>query len=78
MLCYRTVGGKPLDRSNRDRVFWYGGMSLAAHLWGMFTAPGIDVDVKVLPERRLSGERREFADGLREEMLRELPGRDWP
>ena len=72
VLCYRTVAGRPIDDSNRSCVFWYGGANLARHLWRMMAAPGVDVDVKVLPERRLSGDRGAFATELRDEMLDEL------
>ncbi len=72
VLCYRSVGGKPLDTANRDRVFWYDNMTLLGHIWRLLTVRGIDVVVKVLPERTLSADRREFGRTLREEMLREI------
>ena len=72
VLHYHTIGGKPVDVSNRDRVFWYGDMGLIEHLWGMLAVSGIDVAVKALPERTLSDNRGEFARQLREEMLQEL------
>jgi len=69
---YLSVAGQPIDESNRDRVYWYGDMSLPKHLWRSLTAPGIEVVVKPLPERIITGDRKEFASRLREEMLREL------
>jgi len=69
---YLTVAGQPIDESNRDRVYWYGDMSLPKHIWHSLTAPGIEVAIKPLPERVITGDRKEFASSLREEMLREL------
>ena len=72
VLRYHTIGGEPVCPANRDRVYWYGDMSMPMHLWGMLTAPGIDVTVKPLAERTLSGNRKQFAAQLREEMQREF------
>lgn len=72
VLSYRRIGGKPIDDFNRDRVYWYGDMGLLKHVWRLLLAPGIDVVVKPLPERTVSGRRTEFAEGLRADMAREL------
>jgi len=72
VLCYRSFAGGPIDDTNRHRVYWYGNMALLGHLWGMLAAPGVDVVVKALPERRIDGDRRAFSKELREEMLREF------
>ena len=72
VLKYRSIGGEPLDESNRDRVFWYSDVGLLEHAWGLLKERGIDVVVKALPEHTLSGNRKQFAGRLREEMLREL------
>lgn len=72
VLSYRKIGGEPIDESNRDRVYWYGDMELLRHVWQLLLAPGIDVMVKPLPERTVSGRRSEFAKSLRADMEREL------
>ncbi len=72
LIRYRTIGGQPITPANRDRVYWYGDMTLPAHAWAMLSAPGIEVDVKALPERYVTGRRQEFAEQLRAEMQREL------
>ncbi len=72
LIWYRTVGGEPITPANRDRVYWYGDMTLPRHVWGMLSAPGIEVDVKALPERYVVGRRQEFAEELCAEMQREL------
>ncbi len=72
VLKYRTVGGEPITDANRARIFWYGGVGFVSHFWRLLTAPGIEVTVKELPARTLTGSRREFASELRDEMLREL------
>lgn len=69
---YETIGGEPVTRANRDRIFWYGDMPLLGHMWGQLGAPGIDVVIRVLPERTLPEDRHEFAGKLREEMLSEI------
>jgi len=69
---YESIGGRPVDRSNRDRIYWYDDMLLPPHTWGLLAAPGIDVVVRVLPERMLSGPRGRFARDLRREMLKEI------
>jgi len=76
VLCYRRLNGRALDVSSRDQVFWYGEMRLPGHLWNLLGAKRIEVTIKVLPERSLSGDRRRFAAALREDMLQavEKPG----
>jgi 1-acyl-sn-glycerol-3-phosphate acyltransferase len=66
---YLTLGGQPIDASNRSRVGWYGDATFAEHFWGVLAAPGIRVVVHPLPERTLPEQRRGFVEALREEML---------
>lgn len=47
-LNYRLVGGAPINPNTRDKVFWYGDMSFAPHLWAMSGAGGIEVDLHFL------------------------------
>lgn len=44
-VAYTRIAGLPIGRADRPRVGWYGDMELAGHLWGVFTAGGIDVEV---------------------------------
>lgn len=44
---YRKLDGKPVTLKNRDQVFWYGDMTFADHLWGVFNIGRIDVELIV-------------------------------
>lgn len=44
-VAYTRIAGMPIGRAERPRVGWYGDMELPAHLWGVFSAGGIDVDI---------------------------------
>ncbi len=44
-VVYTRLAGMPIGRADRPRVAWYGDMELPAHLWGVFTAGGIDVEI---------------------------------
>jgi 1-acyl-sn-glycerol-3-phosphate acyltransferase len=44
-VVYTRLGGLPIGRAERARVGWYGDIELPAHLWGIFLAGGIDVEV---------------------------------
>ena len=45
-LNYRTVDGEPLFFANRDKVFWYGDMPFASHLWALAGClKGVEVDL---------------------------------
>jgi lyso-ornithine lipid O-acyltransferase len=48
-LTYRLVDQQPVTEANRDRVYWYGDMSFAPHLWDLLGAKRIEVSVKVHP-----------------------------
>ena len=45
-LQYRSLGGAPVDAGNRDRVFLYGDMSVAVHLWRIFTNPEVHLEAR--------------------------------
>jgi hypothetical protein len=47
-LNYRRVGGDPINLVTRDKVFWYGDMSFAPHLWALSGSGGVDVDLHFL------------------------------
>jgi len=44
-IAYKRLGGLPIGRAERARVGWYGDTELPAHLWGVFLAGGLDVEV---------------------------------
>lgn len=74
-VAYTRIGGMPIGRAERPRIGWTGDMDLAPHLWGVFTAGGIDVDVvwgtarpfgAGTDRKALAGElERAVRDGLR-------------
>ena len=72
VLVYRTIGGNRIDATNRDYIYWYDNMDFATHFWRLLAARGVEVDVYMLAERRISGNRKEFAQQVRNEMLEKL------
>jgi len=44
-VVYTRLGGLPIGRAERARVGWYGDIELPAHLWGVFLAGGLDVEL---------------------------------
>ncbi len=48
-LTYRRINHQPLSETNRDRVYWYGGMDFVSHLWNLLGVRGIEVSVKINP-----------------------------
>ena len=57
-LQYRTIGGAPVSRKNRDRIFLYGEMSIARHLARIFTNPEVRLEAtafKPIPARDFAG-----------------------
>ena len=48
-LNYRKVGGQPINRSTRDKIFWYGDMDFAPHIWALAGSGGVEVDLHFLP-----------------------------
>jgi lyso-ornithine lipid O-acyltransferase len=48
-LTYRLVDQQPVSAANRDRIYWYGDMSFAPHLWDLLGTNRIDVSVKIHP-----------------------------
>lgn len=47
-LNYRQVGGQPIDKVTRDKVFWYGDMDFIPHLWALSGSGGVKVDLQML------------------------------
>jgi lyso-ornithine lipid O-acyltransferase len=54
---YRKVGGEPISLKNRDKVFWYGDMDFAPHLWALGGSGGVQVDLHfmkpILPDLKM-------------------------
>ena len=44
-VAYTRIVGMPIGRAERHRVGWTGDVDLPPHLWGVFTAGGIDVEI---------------------------------
>jgi 1-acyl-sn-glycerol-3-phosphate acyltransferase len=45
-LQYISVGGRPIDSENRDRIFLYGEMSVGEHLRRIFSNPVVEMEVQ--------------------------------
>lgn len=48
-ICYRTISGLPIDRSQWPVIAWYGDMELVPHLWQLLHVPSITAEVTFLP-----------------------------
>jgi len=48
-LTYKFIDQQPVSAANRDRIYWYGDMSFAPHLWDLLGANRIEVSVKIHP-----------------------------
>src|SRR4030095_3438260 len=46
-ITYRLIDRERLSTANRDRVYWYGDMSFAPHLWDLLGTNRIEVSVKI-------------------------------
>ncbi|MBL8993461.1 MAG: 1-acyl-sn-glycerol-3-phosphate acyltransferase [Spirochaetia bacterium] len=49
VIQYLKIGKGRIRKSNRDRIFWYGGMTFFPHFFRLLTLPRIDVKVNALP-----------------------------
>ncbi len=49
-LSYKSIDHQPVTAANRDRIYWYGDMSFAPHLWDLLGTKRIDVSVKIHPK----------------------------
>ena len=48
-IVYSHINGKPVDNHEKDRIAWYGTMSLLPHLWYLLGVKNIDVRVHFSP-----------------------------
>jgi len=53
-LTYKLIDQQPVSAVNRDRIYWYGDMSFAPHLWDLLGANRIEVSVKIHPAIKTS------------------------
>ncbi len=53
-ITYRFVDQEPLSAANRDRIYWYGDMSFAPHIWHLLGTNRIEVSVKTHPRMEAS------------------------
>lgn len=76
-VAYTRISGRPIEPGNRSRVSWHGDMDLMPHLWGVFTAGGIDVEIVWGHPRPFdeTTDRKALAAELEQEVRRELAGR---
>lgn len=49
-LIYKRIGRQPVSASNRDRIYWYGDMEFANHLWNVLALRSIEAVVRVHPK----------------------------
>ena len=49
VIQYLKIGKETLRKSNRDLIFWYGGMTFFPHFFRLLTLPTIAVKVSALP-----------------------------
>lgn len=54
VLNYQSVGGEPLSLANRDKLFWYGDMDFAPHLWTLAGQGRAEVQLHFLPPLKVS------------------------
>jgi 1-acyl-sn-glycerol-3-phosphate acyltransferase len=48
-LSYRLIDQQAVSAANRERIYWYGDMSFAPHLWDLLGTRRIEVSVKIHP-----------------------------
>jgi 1-acyl-sn-glycerol-3-phosphate acyltransferase len=53
-LTYKSIDRRPVTAANRDRIYWYGEMSFAPHLWGLLGTKRIEVSVTIHPKMETS------------------------
>lgn len=48
-LTYTFIDQQPVSAANRNRIYWYGDMSFAPHVWDLLAARRIEVSVEIHP-----------------------------
>ncbi len=46
-LAYTSFDGRPLDKDNRDRIYWYADMTFAGHFFRLMCGSGLEVCVTI-------------------------------
>lgn len=49
-LTYKSVDEMPVNRANRDLIYWYGDMDFMSHFWQLLALRGIEVLVTIQPK----------------------------
>jgi lyso-ornithine lipid O-acyltransferase len=49
-LVYRCVDDKPLSKTNRDLIYWYGNMDFLPHFWKLLSLRSIEAMVTIQPK----------------------------
>ncbi len=66
---YLSLDGKPIDRKNRDRVYWYGDMTFIEHFWCFLRTCELKVKVSFLPSIDPTGMTRKRLKAMAFESL---------
>jgi len=80
-VAYSRRHGLPMGRRNRALFAWYGDMEILSHIWGVFKAGPIDVDIHFHPAVRIDefDDRKALArhceNRVRASMIAALRGR---
>lgn len=63
-LNYRKLNEEEVNTTNRDLLFWYGGMSFVSHLWKVTGLSKVDVDLDYLEPINVNSQskRQELAE----------------
>jgi hypothetical protein len=49
-LTYKSVDEMPVNRANRDLIYWYGDMDFMSHFWQLLALRSIEVLVTIQPK----------------------------
>jgi len=53
-ITYKSIDGAEINKSNKDKVYWYGDMSFVPHLFGILQLKGIKMKIEILPPLDIS------------------------
>jgi len=58
-IVYKSVNGQPLNKKNRDIIYWYGSMTFVNHFFKLLSCRYVEAEVKLHPElaREPSGDQ---------------------
>ncbi|MBI5873794.1 MAG: 1-acyl-sn-glycerol-3-phosphate acyltransferase [Candidatus Omnitrophica bacterium] len=79
-IVYVSIDGEPVNKQNRDRIYWYGDMTFADHLVRLLSCSALDVEVGIHPV--ISPETEGDRGGLRKRVCElayeAVQGGIWP